>query len=152
MIYLIIFRKNGIKYTDFFILYLERLWFMKTQFIEQSKHHVIQSKYCEKIWKFVSEKQFNDEIAIGYLKKLLKKNQYKLIEDIENLKKKNSFFIKIQDFSQSEIDFSVCIHIKKTKMEKLKLCLRIKKNGFTQFGDELKEIIELIKREISIEF
>ena len=123
---------------------------MTTKYIQQLKHQIIQSTYCEKIFKVVSEKNFDEEIMINNLMKLLN-NKNKLIDDLKNEKKKNNYFIKIQDFSYKEFDLSFCINIKKTKEKKLKLSVRIKKNAFSEIADEDKKIIDFIKREISFD-
>jgi len=132
------------------VLKLENSWFMKTKYILQSKHQEILNKYCEKITKVVSEKKFDEEIIINHLLKLLKNNKTKLINDLENVKKKKNYVIKIQD-SFKGCNLSLCINIKKTKKDEMKLCVRIKENGFAEVYEFKENVIAFIKRAISFD-
>ena len=130
------------------ILTLEKSWFLKFKYIQQLKHQDIKRKYCDKIWKVISEKEFDEELIINHLTRLMLNNKNTLKDALQNQKNKNNYFIKIQEFSYKELDLSFCINIKKNKKEKLKLSVRIKKNGFAEFGMDNKEIIGFIEREI----
>jgi len=130
------------------VLKLENSWFMRTKYITQSKHQAFRSKYCKKIAKIVSEKNFVEEITINHLFKLLNNHKKEFNNDLEN--KSNNYFIKIQD-SFKGCYLSLCINLKKNKEGKMKLSVRIKENGLSELGEEKEEAISLIKQEISLD-
>ena len=71
-------------------------------------------------------------------------NKNELIDDLENVKRKRNFAIKIQD-SFKGYEFSLFLHVKMNKDGKLKLSIRSK-----FILEEVKEeLIDYIKKEIT---
>jgi len=145
------YRKNNLKYTDSVVLKFENSWFMKTKFIPKSKHQALKKKYSEKIVKIVSEKNYDEETSINNLMKLVNDNKNELIQDLDNLKKENNYFLIIKDTFKG-YELPLCINIKKNKEEKTKLCVRIKENGFFDLCIDQEEVIAYIKQEISMKY
>ena len=141
---------NVNKFTEVLVVKFEKSWFLKTQYVPQSKHHHFQNKYCEEILEIVSKKKFDEDITINHLVKLLNNNKNNLIDDLDNVKKVNNYWIKIQDSMQG-FDLSLCIIITKTQEGKMNLCIRTKKNGLAGFVGNKEDIIVFIKREISFD-
>jgi len=123
---------------------LEKSWFAKTKYVPHIKYQSTKKKYCEKIVKVISVKKFDEEMTIDHLLKLLNQNKNEMIEDLVNLKKENSYFIKILD-SFKDCDLTLSINLKKTKDGKMKLCVKIKEKTL---DEDKEEVIVLIKREI----
>jgi len=110
-----------------------------------------QKKYSEKIVKVVSEKNYDEETSINNLMKLVNDNKNELIQDLDNLKKENNYFLIIKDTFKG-YELPLCINIKKNKEEKTKLCVRIKENGFFDLCIDQEEVIAYIKQEISMKY
>jgi len=123
---------------------------LKTKYVPQTQHHHYKNKYCEEIVKVVSQNKFDEDIMIHHLVKLLNNNKNNLIDDLDNVKKENNYWIKIQDSLQGH-DLSLCINITKTQEGKMNLCIRTKKNGLASFLGNKEDIIAFIKREISFD-
>jgi len=117
---------------------------MTLKYVPQSKHQAVRNKYNNKIVIEVSEKNFDEEIIINHFLHLLNNNKNELIDDLENVKKKRNFAIKIQD-SFKGYDLSMFLDVKKNKDGKLKLSVRSKL--ILEEGKE--ELIDYIKREIT---
>ena len=98
----------------------------------------------------VSEKSFDEEMTINHLTTLLKKNDNETNNDLENFKKENNYFLKIQNCFKG-CDLTFYLNIKKTKLEKMKVCVRMKENGFEDLEKDKNEMIGFIKKQISFD-
>ena len=82
--------------------------------------------------------------------KLLKPNNNELLNDLKNVKKQNNYFLKMKDCFKG-CDLNFCLNIKQTKSDKMKVCVRIKQNGFAGINDDGGDMIGFIKNEISFD-
>ena len=89
-------------------------------------------------------------MTINHLTTLLKKNDNETNNDLENFKKENNYFLKIQNCFKV-CDLSFYLNIKKTKLEKMKVCVRMKENGFEDLEKDKNEMIGFIKKQISFD-